>query len=105
MNENFSQVIQEASFDVQSNMLSIPALKVGNDLFSLELTLINSEPVELQLTSLQKLESTFAIATATFESGTILIPSLIVGGTKYRAEFSLISDNPITLRLSSAVAL
>ncbi|MFT7472563.1 MAG: hypothetical protein ACI8XU_002463 [Kiritimatiellia bacterium] len=105
MNFSLSTPIQEASFGLITNILSIPVLKVGSDHFSLELSLSKLEPVEFQQLSYQQIDASATIATSTLEDGVVLIPGLVVGETKYRIELSLISENPILLRLTSAAEL
>lgn len=83
---------------VSGDQLSVPAVAVGDDFYRVELRLINTDPIELQIELGEQIFDVSGDNIATFSGNTLSIPMLVLNGVSYSADFSLVSEEPAIFR-------
>lgn len=87
-------------------ILTIPVLQVAATFYRLDLELVNSEPIEFELSSLSVLTNPDTENMATFADDVIIIPLLLYQGVYYRLELSVYSMVPeVILRVAGVEAI
>ncbi|PCI79690.1 MAG: hypothetical protein COB20_04320 [SAR86 cluster bacterium] len=83
---------------VSGDQLSVPAVAVGDDFYRVELRLINTDPIELQIELGEQIFDVSGDNIATFSGNTLSIPMLVLNGVSYSADFNLVSEDPAIFR-------
>jgi len=92
---------QEASLD--GNVLTIPVLQVGDQFYSLQLTLaLGTDPLVLTLSSAEELSNASAEGASTFANNTLTVPALSYEGVSYNLQLALTGENPVRFGVLSA---
>ncbi len=84
------------------NILAIPSVAVGAQVFAVDMTLQSFEPISFTVTSLQELQSGSAgAACATFADNILAISSVAVGSQVFAVDMTIQSFEPISFTVTS----
>ena len=94
-----------AAFDAAVNQLSLPAVAVGPDLFSVTLALVDADNLVFGLQSAIASSAPNYSAYPGFAQNMLTAPLILVGAERYSVTFNLIGDNPVRLQVIAAELL
>lgn len=94
---------RNASFDAAAQLLHLPAVKVGELYYELNLRLVESAVLGFSLSSVKETVATSYPLLTQFSENKLSIPLVLVLGKRYEINLLLTSADPIAFQLTSAV--